>query len=141
MQSAVQQVRNEPKKGLACNNCQQPHPMYRCAKFLALNLQERKNRVRELNLCTNCFSTNHKSNSLSCKSGPCKRCNKGPHNSLLCHTAVASTNAIAVGNWQQPAGQEVNAPNSGALVTYQPQNNMPAQSYHVNGNSNGTNFR
>lgn len=69
---------------LSCHNCQQPHPMHRCKRFSNLSLEERRNRVRELKLCFNCFKPTHTSNSLSCQFGECSRCPGKKHNSLLC---------------------------------------------------------
>lgn len=123
-QQFVQQKKDEQKTGVSCNMCKQPHPMYRCASFQILNLKERWNKVRELNLCANCFSTNHRAGSLSCRSGPCKRCNKGSnHNTLLCHIQIASSNAITTNNWQQPspsAQGQLNAVQQNQLTLYQP---------------------
>lgn len=82
------------QRGISCYNCQQPHPMFRCAKFTELPIQARINRVRELKLCANCMSPNHKAGSLSCRSGKCERWKKGAHNSLLCLSSVATSNAV-----------------------------------------------
>lgn len=129
---STQYQSNEKQNSIGCNNCQQPHPMYRCAKFLALSIEQRKNRVRELNLCWNCFSPNHRANSVSCKSGPCRRCNKGlKHNTLLCSVPVASTNALSVSSaqftpqtrWQQ---NETSENSSFPSTSYQP----PKSSHH-----------
>lgn len=143
-----QQEKTEPKRGIACNNCQQPHPMFRCAKFLAMSPSERKNRVRELGICANCFSTGHKTNSLSCKAGPCKRCNKGlNHNTLICNVPAAASNALAL-TWQtqaegeEPQGMATASVNAAAM--YQPPGAPtqeqsgscpgPTQAYYANAN-------
>lgn len=113
---------------LSCYHCKQPHAMFRCQKFAALPLHERKNRVRDLKLCINCFSPNHMSNSLSCGSGPCKRCNKGlKHNSLLCNTQErVATSAVLTK--RQPldmapaiaSSSTANQEFSNGTVTFQP---------------------
>lgn len=84
-------VQSRDDSNLKCNNCGQPHQMYRCSKFLQLSCDDRANCVREKGLCSNCFSANHKAGSVSCKYGPCKRCKK-LHNSLLCK--MANTMAV-----------------------------------------------
>lgn len=82
------------QRTISCYNCQLPHPMFRCAKLLDLPVQSRINRVRELKLCLNCFSPNHRADSMSCKSNKCDRCQKA-HNSLLCLThSRATSNAL-----------------------------------------------
>ncbi|XP_055308058.1 uncharacterized protein LOC129572158 [Sitodiplosis mosellana] len=150
-QKFAQQAKDDSSKGVSCNNCQQPHPMHRCARFQALSVQERVKRVRALNLCSNCFSTNHRAGSLSCKAGPCKRCNKGAnHNTLLCYTPIASTNAIMANNWQPPRADEqqngATYQQRSATVAYQPPGNVvhytqpnpnlgtSSQSYHMSTN-------
>lgn len=75
----------------ACYNCHKAHQMFKCHAFLNMTLSERKERVMQLKLCANCLSPGHKTLSLSCKFGPCRRCNKGQfHNSLLCGIPTAS---------------------------------------------------
>lgn len=77
---------NDAKQGLKCYHCGQSHPLSHCKDFERLTLNTRKARVRELDLCLNCFSPNHRAGSLSCKASACKRCNKGlNHNTLLCN--------------------------------------------------------
>lgn len=53
------------QRGVSCFNCQLPHPMFRCAKLLALPTEGRWARVKELRLCENCFSPNHRAGSMS----------------------------------------------------------------------------
>lgn len=64
-----------------CKLCQENHPLYKCAKFLKLDLKSRNSKVRELELCFNCLSPSHKSN--LCPKDPCRRC-EAKHNSSLC---------------------------------------------------------
>lgn len=64
-----------------CKLCQENHPIYKCAKFLKLDLKSRNSKVRELELCFNCLSPSHKSN--LCPKDPCRRCEM-KHNSSLC---------------------------------------------------------
>lgn len=88
------QVRSSNNAGANCNNCNQPHPMHKCIRFLALTLEQRRNRTYGLQLCFNCFSPNHRAGSQSCKSGPCRNCpGNERHNSLLCRRAIE--NAIS----------------------------------------------
>lgn len=73
------------QNSLQCHHCKQPHPMYRCLAFLQLSVSDRKKRVRELNLCDNCFMPGHKAGTKQCRFSTCKRCNRNQfHNSLLC---------------------------------------------------------
>lgn len=69
---------SEPIK---CAICDEPHRVYKCSKFLKMNLSARKKAVRDKNLCHNCFRNSHYSK--DCPSNACKRCNI-KHNSLLC---------------------------------------------------------
>lgn len=73
---------------IKCHNCGLPHPMYRCQKFKSLNLNQRRDRTRELQVCFNCFKPTHSANSQSCQFGECKNCPGKRHNSLLCPKAV-----------------------------------------------------
>lgn len=77
----------EQRRGIECYNCGQPHPMYRCEQILRLGPNERMTKIRSMNLCLNCLSPNHPTGGVSCKFGPCRRCNNGSvHNSILCPT-------------------------------------------------------
>lgn len=82
---------NQQKNPLSCYHCKQPHQLYRCLAFQQLSLEQRRARVRELNLCANCFMPGHKANTAQCKFGPCKRCNRNQHhNTLLCDVSIGS---------------------------------------------------
>lgn len=129
-------------KSVECYNCKGAHTMFDCENFKKMNTQARQNRVRELNLCLNCFSPNHKANSQSCKSGACQRCNRGlKHNRLLCNTNVMTTRAINMAPTPSTF-QNASAPNqepqigagaqqSNGTVTYQPHwmNNNRSESH------------
>lgn len=73
-------------KRVYCNNCGRNHPMHRCAMFQAMNISERRERVRKLELCENCFMVmGRERDGHKCRFGKCRRCNRGEfHNSLLC---------------------------------------------------------
>lgn len=92
------QVRtNNNGNAVNCHNCNMPHPMHRCQKFLSLTIDQRRDRVRELQLCFNCFSPNHRAGSQSCKFGACRNCNGNKlHNSLLCVNANQRANVNTV---------------------------------------------
>lgn len=98
------------QKTLQCHHCGQPHPMYRCLAFLQLSVSDRKKRVRELNLCDNCFMTGHKAGTKQCRFDTCKRCNRNQyHNSLLCDkmNPTVATTQLAIeqpGQNGNPAG-------------------------------------
>lgn len=68
-----------PSKCKVCNEAF--HPLYRCEKFKAMNVNDRKRVVRENELCNNCLKPFHMSK--DCFGKPCARCDK-KHNSLLC---------------------------------------------------------
>lgn len=78
------QTQSANSSQLICYNCRQPHPMHRYPRFHNLSLDERRNRVRDLKLCFNCFKPSHSANSLSCQYGECRQCPGKRHNSLLC---------------------------------------------------------
>lgn len=138
------------KQGISCHNCGQPHPMFRCSRFQSLSVKERVSRVRELNLCANCFAPNHRAGTSSCNSGPCKRCNKGLyHNTLLCYSSIASSNALG---WQQPMQTELQpthqthsniyrAPGSVAQSTHQINPSTSNQNHHQSSHQSGSNFQ
>lgn len=65
-----------------CSYCQQPHPIYQCLKFKSLSLHVKLQKVKQLNLCSNCLRQGHEVS--QCKFGPCRICNK-MHNTML-HT-------------------------------------------------------
>lgn len=65
-----------------CDLCpNQFHWPFKCAKFRALPLAERKAYVERHEMCFNCFSRKHETG--KCPDRVCPRCNKH-HNSLLC---------------------------------------------------------
>lgn len=63
-----------------CKMCNADHFIGSCKRFLELNIQERRNIVKENNLCFNCLKLNHKV--MHCKSSNCKKCNR-KHHTLL----------------------------------------------------------
>lgn len=64
-----------------CKLCNENHRLYRCSKFLKLNLQARKKIVKDNQLCHNCLSPGHFSK--DCFLEACRRCNL-KHNSAIC---------------------------------------------------------
>lgn len=84
---------NQNKNLAPCLQCEGIHALNRCPRFLALNVLQRKRRVRELNLCRNCSHSGYEV--VDCESGPCKLCpNDVKHNSVLCHTSKAATKLL-----------------------------------------------
>lgn len=73
-------------KRVHCNNCERNPPMHRCPIFQAMNVLERRERVRRLKLCANCLMYIERNrDGHVCQFGRCRRCNRGEfHNSLLC---------------------------------------------------------
>lgn len=83
-------------KPLTCSHCQGDHPLFRCEKFLSLNLAGRKDFVIKAKLCTNCLNFGHFG--AKCSMVACPRCPDHPkHNSVLCpNLGTASTTAATV---------------------------------------------
>lgn len=84
--SAPYQKRWTPNREISCFNCGGWHAMSKCQLFDELQPVERRTRVRNLNLCENCFSPliNEYNRPHICRSGICRRCQRGYHNSKLC---------------------------------------------------------
>lgn len=69
----------------SCNNCQCMHVMKDCPQLLRLSKDERWKRVRQLNVCQNCFMILYRGPGRHrCQFGNCKLCNEF-HNSRLCY--------------------------------------------------------
>lgn len=65
---------------LECHICKEPHKIYKCSKFLQLDIENRRKAVSDHNLCYNCLAKGHSAR--SCKSRMCYTCGKN-HHSLL----------------------------------------------------------
>lgn len=77
----------EGRPKIACANCSEAHPLYRCSKFLALPTEERKKVARKSGVCFNCLSPSH----VVKDCGSERRCHcDSKHHSLL-HDSSAST--------------------------------------------------
>ncbi|XP_062703578.1 uncharacterized protein LOC134286032 [Aedes albopictus] len=64
-----------------CEICSASHPNYKCERFVALTVPQRRTKVRELFLCFNCLRKGHISS--KCPSNKsCQEC-QGRHNTLL----------------------------------------------------------
>lgn len=63
-----------------CRICGGSHFAYRCEELLKLSTNDRKQKVIEKHMCTNCFSFRHKAQ--ECSASGCKRCGE-KHNTLL----------------------------------------------------------
>lgn len=64
-----------------CPCCTQQHSIYKCPDFLGLDSNQRRDRVRSLQLCFNCLKTTHMNNQCPSKSS-CFTCN-ARHHTLL----------------------------------------------------------
>jgi len=74
---------------MKCYMCQQPHPIYKCTAFLALDIASRVSKVNELKMCSNCLKkTDHQVK--QCPARKCVKCQK-PHNLLLHHDKEPSS--------------------------------------------------
>lgn len=76
---------------LDCALCDEVHPIYKCNKFKATDLNRRRNHVSQNNLCERCMRPNHRGDCKEPKSmEQCPDCRKGTrHNSWLCPTKEA----------------------------------------------------
>ncbi|XP_035906396.1 uncharacterized protein LOC118509627 isoform X2 [Anopheles stephensi] len=72
-----------------CDICSELHYISKCPQFLALTIDDRISRIRQLSRCNNCFGKNHNVN--KCKSKfTCRIC-KNRHHTLL-HRAHTNNN-------------------------------------------------
>ncbi|XP_055537555.1 uncharacterized protein LOC129725580 [Wyeomyia smithii] len=65
-----------------CSVCSEQHPLYMCAKFAKMDIQEKEKEVCRLQLCRNCLRSGHVGKDCSSFSS-CKRC-QGRHHTQLC---------------------------------------------------------
>lgn len=88
-----------------CVQCQESHPLFRCPRFLGLNVLKRRCRVGKLNVCRNCLHSGHEA--VDCEFGPCKVCpNEVKHNSLLCFKSKAKAKLLRKdGNAKSASGR------------------------------------
>lgn len=99
----IQRANNQNgNKEVSCHNCKQPHPLYRCSQFLMMTIEQRKQRLREINACFNCFKPGHRAGSQECSYDICRRCKRGKHNSLLCTEEVTSGTQVNMMQQQMP---------------------------------------
>lgn len=71
------------------NDRMRDHPVYRCKKFLAMDLQARERYVKENRLCIGCLKLN--TDDHECGQAKCGFCpSQQAHNSLLCKTRIAA---------------------------------------------------
>lgn len=68
--------------------CSGDHALYRCEKFLALQVDDRVKEIKRLGLCMNCLRKNHFAK--TCKMGSCRECPE-KHNTL-CHRPTTDGN-------------------------------------------------
>lgn len=75
-------LETKTEKG-ACVVCtDEVHPIRTCAKFLALNLTNRRDKIQKANRCFNCLHPGHTAK--ECRSRACNRCENKKHSDLLC---------------------------------------------------------
>ncbi|XP_050544282.1 uncharacterized protein LOC126907214 [Daktulosphaira vitifoliae] len=65
---------------VTCYYCKQSHTIYRCPSFLKLTVNERINKIKQLNHCIICLRAH--ADEQICKARRCAKCGRG-HNSLL----------------------------------------------------------
>lgn len=67
----------------ACAMCtSEVHPTRTCAKFLALNLTNRREQIQKASRCFNCLQPGHTVK--DCRSRACNRCENKKHSDILC---------------------------------------------------------
>lgn len=115
---------------IGCYNCKQPHPMHRCSQFRNMTLNQRRDRVRELRLCFNCFKQTHSSGSQSCQFGECKHCPGKRHNSLLCPKMTQNSVSVnMVRKENEPRSNQLALPPPSVLSAAAPMFMPPGQNF------------
>lgn len=91
-----------------CKMCKENHRLYRCKKFLKLNLQNRRKVVKDNELCNNCLKPGHFGK--DCYADACKRCNI-KHNSAICpeNPEVRAINTVQLNKKPKGKKQEKNS--------------------------------
>lgn len=82
---------NSLNKPSNCIICSQEHPIYRCATFRELSVEERQKRATNLSLCFNCLGQKHGMRQCLSKS-TCRECNARHH--TLLHQPQASSSML-----------------------------------------------
>lgn len=82
-----------PSKSFLCKLCNRPHPLKLCKKFLALNVTERLQVVRNHKYCINCLALDHSQGTCFSTHG-CKTCKKFHH--TLLHINPRLTRDVSV---------------------------------------------
>ena len=107
------QIKNESKGSKAsysfignetkykCFFCAKNHLIYNCNQFIALTVSDRWQKLKELNLCSNCLCKGHISR--NCRYYPCKKCKLKHH--VLLHKNFNNENKV-----QNKSNNEVNSP-------------------------------
>ncbi|XP_050517436.1 uncharacterized protein LOC126892046 [Diabrotica virgifera virgifera] len=75
-----QDTPNNTDSARCCPMCKGEHAIYQCGEFLRLSSKERFDKVRKMNLCTNCLKGGHYYR--RCKQSTCKRCSSKHHTYL-----------------------------------------------------------
>jgi len=78
-------VENRPK----CPYCKEQHFIYYCEKFKQLSVSNRFDKVKQMNLCSNCLRYGHKT--AACRTSGCKICQQ-KHSTLLHRSQETSSN-------------------------------------------------
>jgi len=75
-------------EGGKCYLCSGDHALYRCERFLALQVNDRIKEVKRMRLCMNCLRKDHLAR--TCKMGSCRECSE-KHNTL-CRRPITDVN-------------------------------------------------
>lgn len=89
-----------------CPVCKNNHTIYQCTKFKSMPIETRIERVKQLNLCTNCLRSGH--DEQSCRLSSCRLCTQR-HNTMLHNNNTipkASTSTSSEGCVVLPTIQE-----------------------------------
>ncbi|XP_054083409.1 uncharacterized protein LOC128920346 [Zeugodacus cucurbitae] len=89
-----------------CAHCSLPHRIAKCPTVLALNLEQRFEAIRRLQLCYKCLRAGHSLR--QCSSGNCRNCGR-KHNTILCRAKVNNASTL------------------GSSITSPVSNNVPAE--------------
>ncbi|XP_022829237.1 uncharacterized protein LOC111358355 [Spodoptera litura] len=106
---------NQPTKNQAqfkCPVCKNNHTIYQCVKFKSMPIETRIERVKQLNLCTNCLRAGH--DEQRCRLSSCRLCTQR-HNTLLHNSntvpkaSISSEECVVLPTMQEQKQTESNS--------------------------------
>ncbi|XP_055634220.1 uncharacterized protein LOC129774499 [Toxorhynchites rutilus septentrionalis] len=105
-----------------CLVCSDNHPLYMCATFSKMSLDDKEKEVRRHQLCRNCLRKGHHARDCS-SSSTCRKC-RGHHHTQLCSLLSGSSSFKASSESSppkdkstQPANDQQSSPSVSAAIT------------------------